>query len=874
MLRANHIHESSAEHRSERIRQGHAPTRRAGPSTSAVHAPTARTLPPSPAELTSAPPNRQGVPQFLPLNVHLGETLDGKTGRPRRFVAPKAPKGPQNAGTASSFHTTQNPGPSSKAPRRSSKQVAWRLFKGTLVTACLAGLIFLGWFATYVSSVNENLPALPARPAATLAEASLILASDGSELGTLFGERRTWVALDDISPIVLEALIATEDHRFFEHQGVDWVRMAGAMWSTVWGDPEGASTIPMQLARNYYPELQRQELLDRKMNEILLARRISREMSKDQVLEWYINTVPFGHNSFGIEAAAERFFSRSSSELELHQAALLVGILKGTTRYNPIHNPDMSRNRRDVVIERMATLGVISATEARAAKQRGLELEPHYYDPADSPAPYFLDFVRKEAEAWARRAGFNLKSDGLIVHTSLRPDMQHLAEEAVAEQTAVLQRMLVQEFGAPGSVRNERYWRSQRAVEEDLVRRTDVYRTLRASGSSDYDALLAVRSDGALVRELREQATQLQASLVVMEPGTGQVLAWVGGHDYKQDQFDKVSSARRQPGSIFKPILYARAIEDGYSPYYLVEDEIRTFITNTRGERWTPTNSGGGASGRLVTLEQGLAWSKNTVSAHLINEIGPQDVIELAREMGVMSPMMPVPSLALGTSETTLLEMVNAYATLADYGVRRNVTAITSITDKEGNIIATFPSEPDRVLSEQTSYTMINMLRKAVDQGTGGWLRSRFGVKGDIAGKTGTTQHNADGWFVAMHPDVVVGAWVGFNDQRVTFTSDYWGQGGHNALLLVGDFLKNGQRGPGPLIAANRFERPAGYRYPTKPLYTAPPADVNVAAIGGELREPFEDESFTPPVRSPQSLPTFTRRTGIRTLSTPTGRGQ
>ena len=330
----------------------------------------------------------------------------------------------------------------------------------------------------------------------------------------------------------------------------------------------------------------------------------------------------------------------------------------------------------------------------------------------------------------------------------------------------------------------------------------------------------------------------------------------------------------RQPGSIFKPILYARALEDGYSPYYMVEDEIRTFVTNTRGEQWTPTNSGGGASGRLVTLEQGLAWSKNTVSAHLINKIGPQDVIDLAQDMDVSSPMMPVPSLALGTSETSLLEMVNAYATIADYGVRRNVTAITSISDKEGHIVATFPSEPDRVLSEQTSYTMINMLRKAVDQGTGGWLRTRFGIQGDVAGKTGTTQNNADGWFVAMHPDAVVGAWVGFNDQPVTFTSDYWGQGGHNALLLVGDFLQSGSKGPAAYISSSEFKRPAAYQNPKKPLYSAPPKHIDLAAIGGELREPFEDESFTAPARSQQSISTFTRRARIRTLSTPPDRGQ
>lgn len=738
--------------------------------------------------------------------------------------------------------------------------------KSGMAVILVACLVAGGWLMLRIAEVNRSLPALPTKPAATLAEASIILAADGSELGTLFGERRMWVPSDDISPDVLDALVATEDHRFWQHAGVDWVRMAGAFWSTAKGDPEGASTIPMQLSRNYFSELKQHSLLDRKISELLLARRISQSMAKKDVLEWYVNTVPFGQNSFGIEAAAQRFFSKSSADLELHEAALLVGILKGTTRYNPLRNPEMSLQRRNTVLGRMRELGYVTITQHTEATGQPLDLDPSFYDPADSAAPYFLDFVRREAESWASRAGFDLKADGLIIHTSLQPELQTLAEEAVERQTDVLQRILLSEFGASGSVRNERYWRIKRKVEEDLVRRTEVYRALRESGKSDYDALLAVRSDSDFMRGLREEATRLQAGMVAMDPGSGQVLAWVGGHDYHSDQFDKVASARRQPGSIFKPILYARALEDGYSPYYLVEDQIRTFVTNTRGERWTPTNSGGGASGRLVTLEQGLAWSKNTVSAHLINEIGPQDVIDLARDMGITSPMMPVPSLALGTSETTLLEMVNAYATLADYGVRRRVTTITSISDKAGNIVATFPSEPDRVLSEQTAYTMISMLKKAVDQGTGTMLRSRFGVKGDIAGKTGTTQNNADGWFVAMHPDVVVGAWVGFNDQRITFESNYWGQGGHNALLLVGDFLKTGGKGPGALIPASRFQRPDGYRAPRRPVYSSPPADVDVAAIGGQLREPFESDAFTAPVRSPARLPLSSSSMGIRTL--------
>ena len=794
------------------------------------------------------------LPAFVPLNVHLGEPVSAKTGQPRA------------GGDGHDIPTTPvslPDRPVETQTRRKKNRRLKRLFAATCAIAFVLLIVGTGWFGWRVLSLNESLPALPTRPAATLPEASMILASDGSELGTLFDERRTWVPLESINPVVIDALLAAEDHRFPTHKGVDWIRMAGAFWSTLTEDPEGASTIPMQLARNYFPELKQHTLLDRKIEEVLLARHISNSMTKDETLSWYLNTVAFGHNSFGIEAAAERFYSTTSADLSLSQAALLVGLLKGPSRYDPLRNPDNARSRRNIVLRRMAELEMISPAAANAATALPLKLRPKVFDPADSFAPYFLDYVRREAEQWATRAGYDLRNDGLIIHTSIDPHLQRLAKEAVAKQTNVLQNVLLREFGAPGSVRNERFWREKRAVENDLIRRTDPYRTLRDAGRTDIEALYAVRQDPGLVRSLREEATRLQGALVVMDPGSGQILAWVGGHDYRQDQFDKVASARRQPGSIFKPILYARAIEDGYSPYYLVQDEIRTFVTNTRGERWTPTNAGGGASGRLLTLEQGLVWSKNTVSAHLISRIGPQDVIDLAHDMGVESSMMPVPSLALGTSETSLLEMANTYATLADHGVRHNVTAITTITNKDGDLVATFPSEPDRVLSEQTSYTMIRMLQKVVDQGTGSWLRSRFELRGDLAGKTGTTQNSADGWFIGMHPDAVVGVWVGFNDQRITFQSDYWDQGGHNALLLAGEFLQQSMRGPGAALKPTHFKRPQGYREPSRPLYSSPSPDVEPESSDTVINPPEQELKLRAPVPLPLEAPASSIRTSL-----------
>ena len=680
----------------------------------------------------------------------------------------------------------------------------------------------------FVQEQIAELPVLPANPSALLSESSVILASDGSELGPVFGERRTWVDLDEIAPVAIQALLAAEDHRFFEHQGVDYKRLVGAAWSTINGSPEGASTITMQLVRNYYPSVKNTSMAERKVREILMSRRISQKFTKEETLELYLNTVAFGSNSFGIEAASKRFFSSKASDLTLSQASLLVGILKGPSKYNPFANARDAKSRRNVIVNRMSSLGMISKEEADAALAAPLGLQPSTYEPSESIAPHFVDYVRKVADEWAVKNGYDLKADGLTIRTTLDPVLQSAALAAVERQTQVLQNIILSEFGAAGSYANNLFWRSRRSIENDLLRKEDAYRVLLRSGISDTDALETLRSDPAFVDEVRKSAEQLEAGFVAIDPHSGQVKAWVGGRDYSKDQFDKVGTAARQPGSVFKPFLYAAALDAGFSPYYMIEDRLKTFVTNTRGERWTPTNSGGGASGRLVTMRQGLAWSKNTVSAHLVSRVGPQRVIDLARKMGVTSPMLPVPSIALGTSETTLLELVHSYATFADYGMYHNLSVISSIENRNGKVIATFPSEPKRALSTQTAYTMIDMLRDVVDGGTGGYVRTRFGVKGDLAGKTGTTQNNADGWFLAMHPDLVVGAWVGFNDQRIAFQSNYWGQGGHNALLLVGDFLRQTTKGPGAYLKRSTFSPPPDYRYPVKPVYSRPTPEVGV----------------------------------------------
>lgn len=651
---------------------------------------------------------------------------------------------------------------------------AWRaLLRGVVLLLVVVGAAALWQGATELKRLERALPALPAEPAALARTGSVILAADGTELGRLFETRQQWVALGDMSTYAIHALIATEDHRFYEHSGIDWRRLAGAAWETTWGNPQGASTIPMQLARVAFPAISERPLAERKVMEMLMARRLVRDVPREDILAWYLNVVPFGYSTFGIEAAAERYFSTSAAELSLPQAALLVGMLRGTTLYNPIQQPRAALERRRIVLQRMVTAGLLSAPEAIKADRAPLGLDTSTYDPTRSLAPHFRDYVEAFTEDWARRAGFDLNADGLQIHTTLDTDLQRMALKATERQMARLQRVVDGEY--PGN-----------------------------------------------------PEARLQAGFVAIDPATGQVKAWMGGLGYARDQFDKVASAHRQPGSTFKPFVYGAALRSGFSPYYLVQDRIRTFRSPGRDRTWTPTNSGGASNGRIYSLEEGIVWSKNTVAAHLMSRLGPGRVVRLAEEMGIESNLLPVPSLALGTSEVTLLELAGAYATMAAGGVHRPPSVVSHITDRNGEVVARFFPEARQGLNAHTNYTLVDMMRGVVDRGTGSRLRTEFGVRGDLAGKTGTTQHNADGWFMLMHPDLVVGAWVGFNDQRIRFKSNYWGQGGNNALLLVGDFMRQATTGRGapsraPVLSTrSRFRPPAGYRAPARPVYSEP----------------------------------------------------
>ena len=616
-----------------------------------------------------------------------------------------------------------------------------------------------------------------------------VLSADGKELAVFKRSNREWAKLDDISPQVTAALIATEDHRFFEHHGIDWRRTAGAALNTFAGDRQGGSTLTQQLARNLYPqEIGRAPTLTRKIKEAITALKIEAVYTKKEILETYLNTVPFLYNAFGIEMAARTYFDRSADALDVLQSATLIGMLKGNSYYNPVLNPERALQRRTTVLAQMVKRNNLDPAKFESLKKRPLHLDFERQVEPPGPAPHFAQQLRKWLITWADRNDYDIYSDGLVIRTTVDSRLQALANQAVARQGAQLQAIADATWGRRSG------WAGNVPLVETFVRETPEYRAAIASGQAPEVALKRLLATAEFMRTLRRSKTQVQAGFLALDPGNGQIKAWVGSRDYDQDAFDHVQQARRQPGSTFKPFVYGAAFAQGASPGDTLIDQA-VEIPLAGGEVWRPTDHGA-PSGREMSLRDGLVYSKNTITAQLMQTVGAAKVARLARAMGVrQSKLELVPSLALGTSPVTLKEMVAAYGTIANGGSYIEPVLVTRIEDSQGQLLEEFAGlPPETVLSKKLAYTLLDVMRGVVDRGTGATLRSRFGIRADVAGKTGTTQDNADGWFILMHRQLVAGAWVGFNDSRVTLRSDYWGQGAHSALPIVGDFIQRSLR--------------------------------------------------------------------------------
>ena len=708
----------------------------------------------------------------------------------------------------------------------------------------VAGAAFL-LAAAYVWRLVPQTPDIGDLLQVQKEQPSLVLAADGTELTVFRRMQREWVTLDQVAPSAIDALIATEDQRFYQHRGIDPWRIAAALFHTAAGDMQGASTLTQQLARNQFPEeIGRSRELSRKLKEMITAIRIEARYSKRQILETYLNTVPFLYNVFGIEMAARTYFGKSAAELGPLESATLIGMLKGTRYYNPVVNPERALARRNVVLGQMARHGLLSGLELESLREQPLRIN---FNRQAEPGPgdHFTEYVRRWVSEWADRTDHDLYTEGLVVHTTLDPVLQNIAQQAVARQAQVLQDVADVEWGRksgqllsanPAAYTRMRpridpfsyFWSSRPDLVQAFIRESPEYRNAVQGGESEASALVRLERDSAFMAHLQTAKTRLEAGFVAIDTASGEIKAWVGSRDFQVDQFDHVAQAARQPGSTFKPFVYGAALERGLNPFQTFYDQP-VEIRLADGDIWRPTDMGV-SSGMPMAMREGLILSKNTITAQVMQYAGLPQVIDLAQAMGVnRSRLDPVPSLALGTSPVTLLEMASAYSTIARVGEYLQPLAVSRIVDRHGKTIARFGRTSSRALSERSALELLDMLRSAVSRGTGTGIKARFGITADLAGKTGTTQNNTDGWFIAMHPNLVAGAWVGFNDARVTMRSSHWGQGGHNALLVVGDFFKEVLK-ERRIDARARFPQPL--RDPAQLAVPSLPAGPDLASMG------------------------------------------
>lgn len=637
--------------------------------------------------------------------------------------------------------------------------------------------------------------------------ASEVYSADSVLLGKYYLQDRSPVQAEDIPETLKHALVATEDIRFYQHEGVDVRSLFRVLVKTLLLQKEssgGGSTITQQLAKNLFPRKSYSflSLPINKVREMIIARRLEDVYSKDEILVLYLNTIPFADNTYGIRTAADRFFSVPVRHLTIDQSAMLVGMLKATHNYNPRLFPERARERRNLVIGQMAKYNFISDAQSKMLQAKPLAL--HYNNVAENTgtAPYFRAYVKNELLRWCethyRDDGnpYNLYTDGLKIYTTIDSRLQTYAEQAMEKQMKILQAKFAGQL-------------NKRRLDDLAMRKLHQlaeYKSLKESGMSEKEILAMLRKpvktkvytwDGVKEVEMsfydsiKHHLQFLQAGVMAMEPGTGEIKVWVGGIDYRFFQYDHVRpETKRQVGSTIKPILYAAALEKGISPCSYTSAR-RTEYTNV--DAWTPENTDEETYDRKYSMEGGLSGSINTVSVKLLEKTGIHAAIDVARRMGITSDLPAVPSLALGSPSISMMEMVGAYNTLANNGIYVKPSYLRAITDQRGNILtkASSPQEREaRAISAASAQMMVQMLKSVVSEGTGSSLRTRFGIQNAVAGKTGTTQLNVDGWFMAITPRLVIGTWVGADDPRLHFRSTSLGQGAATALPITAYFLQ------------------------------------------------------------------------------------
>lgn len=633
---------------------------------------------------------------------------------------------------------------------------------------------------------------------------SRLLDAEGQMISEYYIENRTNVELADISPYFLDALIATEDVRFYQHGGIDYRSLMRVLIKSILLQRDssgGGSTLTQQLVKNVFKRGRYGFLTMpvNKFSEIIASHRLENLYSKEEILKLYVNTVSFGERAFGVNTASNRFFNKSPKELSLSEAATLVGILKAPSYYSPRRYPERAQSRRDVVLAQMHKYEYISEEVKVATQKQDLKLE-YISQKGERLVAYVKNHVRREFDRLkkgfpkADGTTYNLYTDGLKVYTTLDKQLQRDAENIVAGTMPDIQK----QFFA-GWANSSPFKGSTRIIDE-AIRKHPKYKKLKAAGANKEELLAPFivkenrrvwtwngyeEKEITIIDSIKHYLTLLQSGMMAVDPEDGAIKVWVGGNDFGEFQYDNVSSAR-QVGSTFKPITYLVALEKGIDPCTFYPNELRTYADY---KDWTPGNAGGEYGGSY-SLQGALAHSVNTVSVQLIMEMGPEKVVKKAKELGVTSYLPKVPSIVLGTADVTMVDMMKVYSVFANGGHTVDPYIIERIETFSGDTIYQYEKpEYEQVINEEDANVLIQMLQNGTEFGSGSRLKS-YGLPVHIAGKTGTTQNQSDGWFIGASPNLVAGAWVGTDDRRIHFRTLSTGSGGRTALPLVGQLFK------------------------------------------------------------------------------------
>ncbi|MEB2776133.1 transglycosylase domain-containing protein [Algoriphagus sp. D3-2-R+10] len=690
-------------------------------------------------------------------------------------------------------------------------------FFGFILFVWMISINFLGLFG--------SLPDFKALENPESEIASELYSSDGLLLGRYIRENRSPVSYEELSPNLVNALIATEDVRFEDHSGIDMKAMLRVFVKSILlgQNAGGGSTLSQQTAKNLFktrtdasngllssvPGLR---MLIIKTKEWIVATQLEKAYTKNEILTLYLNTSDFGSNAFGIKTASETFFNKKPSELATQEAAVLVGLFKAPSYYSPVYNPDNSLRRRNTVLAQMMRNDYLSRDEFDSLSALPIELDYSVANQNKGLATYFREIVKADLQKWVKEnlksdgSTYDLYGDGLRIYATIDSRMQRYAEEAVADHMEVLQGKFYKEMGTRDPWVDENNQVIPNFI-EDAVRRTEVYRLLRIRYGDDTDSINLKLNEKKQMKvfswekgevdtlmssmdSLRYYKKFLQTGFMSMDPHTGQIKAWVGGLDHKYFKFDHVMRGKRQPGSTFKPFVYAAAIENGYSPCYSVIDQpVEVYIPGQPA--WSPSNANSKFTYEKMTIRQAMAQSVNSVTAYMMKKLSPKIVVETARRLGVTSDLEEVPALALGVNDVSIFEMVGAFGTFVNKGEHTTPFYIDRIEDKNGNVIQQFTTKKRPAMSEEHAYLMTYMLRGGFEEQAGTSQGVPYSLRegNELGGKTGTTQNASDGWYIGMSKDLVSGTWVGGDDRAIHFRSWIEGQGGRTARPIWVNYM-------------------------------------------------------------------------------------